>query len=171
MLRQKKIFILLLTLFTFFSVSDFFGTQTVHAADYRVEQWRVVELSFTSRKSYGNPFLDVDRVATFSGPGGKRIKRPAFWDGGKIWKVGFAPIQQGLWSYTTTATNTSDSGLHNKSGTIQANTYTGSLDIYKHGFLKMWTWFVCLWGDVADKSVCVVLRQLPHVPVGGGGGM
>lgn len=136
MLRQKKICTLLLTLFTFFSVSDFFGTQTVHAADYRVEQWRVVELSFTSRKSYGNPFLDVDMIATFNGPGGKRIKRPAFWDGGKIWKVRFAPTQQGLWYYTTTATNTSDSGLHNKSGTIQANTYTGSLDIYKHGFLK-----------------------------------
>lgn len=91
MLRQKKIFILLLTLFTFFSVSDFFSTQTVHAADYKVEQWRVVELSFTSRKSYGNQFLDIDMIATFSGSGGKRIKRPAFWDSGKIWKVRFAP--------------------------------------------------------------------------------
>ena len=127
-------FSLLLTLFTLLSINV--STPTVHAADYTVEQWRVVELSFTSKKNYRNPFLAVDMWATFSGPDGMSIKRPAFWDGGNIWKVRFAPTQQGLWSYTTSATDTRDSGLHNKSGVIQSIVYTGELDIYKHGFLK-----------------------------------
>lgn len=96
MLIQKKMFNLLLTLLALSSLSTFGGIQRVQAADYTVERWRVVELSFTSIKTYHNPFLDVDMVATFTGPDGTSIKRPAFCDGGNIWKVRFAPSQQGL---------------------------------------------------------------------------
>ena len=57
-----------------------------------VEQWRMVELPFTSSKSYENPVTDVNMTATFKN-GNTTIARPAFWDGGNSWKIRFAPIR------------------------------------------------------------------------------
>jgi len=110
--------------------------KTTQAASFTGEQWRVVEIPLTSTKTYANPFLDVSITATFTGPGGTVITRPGFWDGGDSWKVRFAPTKTGTWTYNVTSSDTTNSGLHNQSGTITANAYTGSLDIYKNGFLK-----------------------------------
>ncbi|MBC7510153.1 MAG: discoidin domain-containing protein [Ferruginibacter sp.] len=121
------LFTVILCMFTFSSLK---------AADYTGEKWRVIEISLTSSASYSDPFNDVDVTATFTGPGGITIVRPAFWDGGTSWKIRFAPTVTGSWTMTTTATITSNNGLHNISKTIQCNAYTGSLDIYKKGFLK-----------------------------------
>ena len=75
-------------------------------------------------------------TATFTN-GDTTIKRPAFWDGGNSWKIRFAPTRTGTWSYTTNCEDASNGGLHNQTGTVQANAYSGSLDIYKHGFLRV----------------------------------
>jgi hypothetical protein len=112
-----------------------FTTSPQAAAQYRAEQWQTVELTFRSRKTYNNPFLDVDLWAYFNGPGGEIIKRPAFWDGGDVWKVRFAPSQQGLWTYKTYASNGNPS-LNHQSGSVVATAYSGTLDIYRHGFLR-----------------------------------
>ena len=110
----------------------------IRAADYTVEQWQIVEITLTSSETYDNPYMDVSITATFTGPGGSPvITWPGYWDGGDTWKVRFAPTKVGLWSYTITCSDTSNTGLHNQSGTIQANAYSGSLDIYEHGFLKV----------------------------------
>ena len=61
---------------------------------------------------------------------------PAFWDGGSIWKVRFAPTSLGTWTYTTTCSDVDDTGLHNQTGAIGCIAYTGDLDIYEHGFVK-----------------------------------
>jgi len=106
------------------------------AADYTVERWRVVEITLNGTASYANPFQDVDVTATFTGPGGTTITRPAFWDGGSTWKIRFAPTAVGTWSMTTVSTNPADAGLHQVSRTIQCDPYAGSLDIYERGFLK-----------------------------------
>lgn len=106
------------------------------AQNFTVEQWRVVEISLTSSVTYTDPFNDVDVSATFTEPGGTTIVRPAFWDGGTIWRIRFAPTKTGSWTMTTASSITSNTGLHNVTRTIQCNTYTGNLDIYKKGFLK-----------------------------------
>ena len=106
------------------------------SAKNSVEQWRIIELSFTSSKSYPNPVTDVNMTATFTN-GDTTITRPAFWDGGNSWKIRFAPTRTGTWSYTTNCDDASNAGLHNQTGTVQAIAYSGSLDIYKHGFLKV----------------------------------
>ncbi|MET0887357.1 MAG: DUF5060 domain-containing protein, partial [Mycetocola sp.] len=90
------------------------------AADFSVERWRTVEIPLTSTASYSDPFADVEVVATFSGPGGAVITRPAFWDGGTTWKVRFAPTVTGSWTMTTTATNASDMGLNGVTKTVDA---------------------------------------------------
>lgn len=102
-----------------------------------VEQWRVAEVTLTSAKTYARPFHEVDVTATFTGPGGVTLTRPAFWDGGNTWKVRFAPTKPGAWSYTTEASDPSDPGLHGRTGSLRCVPYTGNLPIYRHGFLRV----------------------------------
>jgi hypothetical protein len=114
-----------------------FFAPTAFAADYKAQRWRVIEIALKSSITYTDPFQDVDVTATFTGPNKKTIIRPAFWDGGLTWKVRFAPSQTGLWTMKTSATDPSNGGLHHVTKTVQCAPYLGSLDIYKHGFLKV----------------------------------
>lgn len=99
-------------------------------------QWRVTELSFTSSKTYAGKFDDVDMDVIFTHSGGTQLKVPAFWHTGNTWKVRFSPTLTGLWTYTTSCSDNTNTGLHNITGNINCNTYTGNKDIYKHGFVK-----------------------------------
>lgn len=85
---------------------------------------------------YSSPFDDVTMDVTFTGPNNNTMEMPAFWDANNTWKVRFAPTQTGIWNYTTTCSNTLDSGLHNQTGTINCVPYTGNLAIYQKGFVK-----------------------------------
>lgn len=104
--------------------------------NYRIEQWNVIEISLTSSKTYTDPFNQVEVAATFSGPAGKKIILPAFWDGDSVWKIRFAPTFPGEWNMKTTCSDISNGGLHAITQTINCSPYSGVLDIYKHGFLK-----------------------------------
>ena len=103
---------------------------------YSAELWRLVEISFESSKNYTHPFDEVDVEAAFTGPGGIKIIRPAFWAGGNIWRVRFAPTVTGKWTMETASSDKSNSGLNGISAIVQCTPYTGALGIYKHGFLK-----------------------------------
>jgi len=86
-------------------------------------------------KVYADPFNDITLDVTFTGPNNTTIVMPAFWDGGYTWKVRFAPTLTGLWSYSTSCSNTADTGLHGLVGNISCVAYTGNLAIYQHGFV------------------------------------
>jgi len=100
-------------------------------------QWQVAEIVLTSSKTYTNPFQEADVTATFCGPGGEVISRPAFWDGGTTWKIRFSPTVIGDWTYSTTCSDATNTGLHLQTGNVQTVEYTGDLPIYKKGFLKI----------------------------------
>lgn len=99
------------------------------------EKWRTCEIELCSSKEYGNPFIDVDVTAEFIGPGGEKIKLLGYWDGENKWKIRFAPTAEGEWRYTTQASDGNSSLM--QSGEIKCIPYSGELDIYKHGFLKV----------------------------------
>lgn len=83
-----------------------------------------------------NP-LTQTLTATFTSPtSGITITRPGFWDGGTTWRIRFAPNQVGSWRYSTTFSDASNTGLQNRTGTVNCVSYTGNLDIYKHGFVR-----------------------------------
>lgn len=105
-------------------------------ASYTVETWRSVEIALTSKATYADPFADVEVTASFRGPRGQLITRPAFWDGGSTWKVRFAPPAVGAWTMRTSATNAADTGLNAVTASVRAVPYQGNLDIYRHGFLR-----------------------------------
>ncbi len=101
----------------------------------KTEQWRAAILSFESQVEAENPFLDVVISAKFCGPSGREITREAYWDGGRSYKIFFAPTELGTWSYSLSAPK--ETGLDGFSGTLECVPYTGELDIYRHGFLKV----------------------------------
>src|SRR6202167_4169020 len=95
-----------------------FGATTAFAADYKIQQWQAVEITLTSSVTYTDLFQDVDVTATFNGPDGQSLTRPSSWVGGLTWKVRFAPPQTGLWTMTTSATDSRNSGLDHVSKTV-----------------------------------------------------
>ncbi len=60
-----------------------------------------------------------------------------FWDGGATFKLRQAFPEPGTWHYKTTATDPSNSGLHNREGDVQVLPYTGTNPLYRHGFLQV----------------------------------
>jgi len=89
-----------------------------------------------SKQYYSSPFNDVTMDVTFEGPNDTTMVMPAFWDGDVTWKVRFAPTYIGVWEYTTSCNDTSNTGLHNQTGTIGCVSYTGNLEIFQRGFVK-----------------------------------
>ncbi len=99
------------------------------------QTWISTEVAFKSENEYQSPFYDVELDVIFTHQDGTEMTVPAFWDGGNIWKVRFAPTKVGLWEYKTVC-NQEDRGLNSKFGYINAEEYSGDLAIYKHGFIK-----------------------------------
>jgi hypothetical protein len=122
--------------FIFLLVHGIWKVTGALAADYEIQKWRVIEIELRSAQTYADPFAGVDVTATFTGPGDQKITRPAFWDGGRDWKIRFAPNETGVWTMTTHATDSGDTGLHQISKTVACVPYTGECAIYKNGFLK-----------------------------------
>ena len=98
--------------------------------------WTACEIRLDARATYMDPFRDVEVVARFRGPGGRVLDRPAFWDGGSVWRVRFAPTCPGRWTWSTSGP-TADPGLHGRTGRIDAAPYRGTDAFRRHGFLKV----------------------------------
>lgn len=101
----------------------------------RIEKWRQIILEFKSEATYKNPFLDANISALFTAPSGRIIKREAYYDGGNVYKISFAPTELGIWSFVISADESSK--LNDIKGKVECVEYKGDLDIYKHGFLKV----------------------------------
>lgn len=101
------------------------------------EKWVACEIEFTSEKDYDDPVFTVDTDVVFYNESAKiALTIPAFWDGGRSWKVRFAPTATGDWQFYTKCSDTENKGLHHRGGTVSVKEYSGDLDIYKHGFIK-----------------------------------
>ena len=55
---------------------------TVACSTDRVHVYEVVEESFTTDKTYDNPYMEVDLLIELRGPEGQIFRIPGFWDGG-----------------------------------------------------------------------------------------
>jgi hypothetical protein len=105
--------------------------------DHQIEQWKMCEISFQSDVAYREPFYEAELVCEFTGPEGQKLTRPGFWYGKDVWKVRVALNATGIWSYKTTCTDRSNQGLSGREGQILCEEYSGDLEIYRRGFLKI----------------------------------
>ncbi len=99
------------------------------------QTWVASEMTFIAKKAVDDPVMTRTFDVVFTN-GNKTITMPGFWDGDNIWRVRFALPTEGKWTYKTVYSDTSDSGVHNKTGSIQVEKYSGSLEIYQRGFVK-----------------------------------
>ncbi len=77
--------------------------------------WVPLTLTFTAS---GSPsWLSFPLTATFTHSSGTKVVVEGYWDGGKTWRVRFAPSKPGSWAWSTTS---GDSGLGGKRGTFSA---------------------------------------------------
>ena len=74
-----------------------------------------------------DPLRDVQLHATFTSPSGRTTRAPAFWDGGKTWRVRFAPDAVGEWRYEWSSGG---------GGRFECVPYEGSNPFYRHGPIR-----------------------------------
>lgn len=100
-----------------------------------VPLWTATEFEFQSQKEWtdAQAFNDVTLDVAFTSESGTVLTVPAFWDGGKVWRVRFAPTEPGVWKFQTSCKE--DDGLNGKSGSLKAVPYDGDLEIYRRGFV------------------------------------
>jgi hypothetical protein len=67
-------------------------------------RYESIELSVALKAQYSNPYdqRQVSLEGVFSGPDGRQMKTPGFWDGEAAWRVRFTPSQAGEWNYQLT---------------------------------------------------------------------
>ena len=99
--------------------------------------WEPYEIPMTAETVLADPYVDglPDSgkpyvTVTFTGPGGRRVAVPGFWDGGQNWKVRFAPPAAGTWSYTA---DSGDPGLRATRGTFSCVASSPP----RHGFVRV----------------------------------
>ena len=106
--------------------------------------WMETEIALTSESDYDNPYTDVELHVDFTHESGTRMRRPAFWDGGRSWRIRFAsPGLVGRWSWTSGA-SVDDPGIDARSGEIVVEPPSDSSSdaatsnrFYRHGFWRM----------------------------------
>ncbi len=104
--------------------------------NYLTETWVATEIAFQSNKEYKkNAQFFVTLDASFTNrETGTNLIIPAFWDGGNVFRVRFAPTEYGIWDYVTICAD--DDSLNGLTGAVGANVYKGEHKIYKHGFVR-----------------------------------
>lgn len=103
--------------------------------NFKVQQWRTVDIPLKTDKNYCSPFEDVDVFGVFCGPDGTRLRLLAFWNGSGTWILRFAPTCVGIWTYTVESTDNNPD--FDQRGSVECIPYTGSLQMYRHGFLQV----------------------------------
>ena len=73
--------------------------------DVLTETWRAAEITFESANTYTNPLITAELNVLFTSPSGKQVVVPGFWDGGRTWRVRFAPSEYGVWKYVSTCSD------------------------------------------------------------------
>jgi hypothetical protein len=96
-----------------------------------------VELTFNSTKDRPDPFNDVILDAVFKTPSGKTLRVPAFWAGGRNWKVRYASGEVGSHRFRTESNITADPGLVAVEGQVEVAPYDGANPLYQHGPIRV----------------------------------
>ena len=103
----------------------------------RTHPWRESEITLISEQDYPNPYTDVEVRAEFTASDGTMLRRPAFWDGGRTWKVRFAAPVAGRWTWRSFG-SVDEAGLVDQSGEIVCETGPSTEHrFYRHGFWRM----------------------------------
>ena len=109
----------------------------VFAADPVVAKWGRFEHEFESSVKYENPLQEASLTVVFLSPLGETNRVSGFWDGGKTWRVRFAPNMPGKWGWAALCSDAANKGLHLQSGTFLCTAPTGKDRFNQHGPVRV----------------------------------
>ena len=106
----------------------------MNGTERRALPWREVEIVLTG-PSADNPYLDLELVVDFVHESGETVTRPAFWDGGRTWRVRFAsPRPEGSWTWSVRG----EFEVSPARGQLtSAPAEPGGHPVYAHGFVTV----------------------------------
>lgn len=105
-----------------------------------VQPWRECEITLTRERDYPQPYADVEVWAEFNHDTGVTLRRPAFWDGGRTWKLRFAsPIAVGRWTWHSFS-STQDGDLAGHEGEIVCEGWPREEGTRRHRFEQHGFW-------------------------------
>lgn len=97
---------------------------------------QVIELTLTAKSDHADPFNEVDVDVNFITPTGHELRVPAFWAGGKTWRVRYASAELGEHRYQSIST-VADEGLNGAAGVITVTEYKGDNPLFRHGPIRV----------------------------------
>ena len=101
-----------------------------------VTTWTRWEQTLTSTVAYTN--LDtVTLKVSYVGPDQRTMNGLGFWDGSNSFRIRCLFPEPGHWTWQTTCSDSSNAGLHNRSGSVEVTPYFGSNPLYRHGLLRV----------------------------------
>ena len=107
------------------------------AALHRTKENVLVEITLKSTGTHSDPFNQLTVDAVFTDPTGATVRVPAFWAGGRTWKVRYSSPHVGSHTYRTECSDPADSGLHGVTGRVEVARYSGSNPLYRHGPVRV----------------------------------
>jgi len=107
----------------------------------QVGRFDMLEISFTTPNTYGNPFVDVNFTAQVTEPDGATFAARGFHDGGNTWKLRLMPRKLGTHSYQTSSNDAQLSGRtgsftcvgSSRKGPVQQSAFNPHLAAYSDG--------------------------------------
>jgi hypothetical protein len=97
----------------------------------------VAEMSFVSKKTYGNPFTEVTLDAVVTKPDGSQMRVPAFWAGDNRWVFRFASPQLGTYAWTLDCSDKENTDLEGVSGKLEVTAGNDANPLYQHGPVRV----------------------------------
>ncbi len=103
-----------------------------------LQQNRCGEWTFTSQGKHDDPFNQIELTVCFThAVTGAEKRVPAFWAGGREWRVRFAAHEVGTYRFRTECSDTTDRGLHGQEAQVKVTPYKGANPLYRHGPVRV----------------------------------
>ncbi len=96
-----------------------------------------IEVAFTAGRDLADPSRAVIFDVVFQDPNGGTARVPAFWAGGRTWKVRFASGVLGDHAYRGETAGGGVPGLDGAEGRVRVVAYSGSNPLYRHGPVRV----------------------------------
>jgi len=96
-----------------------------------------VEIGFSAGKDRADPFNEIELDVIFRDEAGAEWRVPAFWAGGRAWRVRFAPPAPGAYTWRSVCSDATDAGLHGREGALRAEPYEGDHPLLRHGPVRV----------------------------------
>jgi hypothetical protein len=93
----------------------------------------VCELELTAARDHDDPWSEIDLDVEFTDPDGRMLTVPAYWAGGRTWRVRYSSPTAGAHRYRSVVRADGETGLEGFDGEVTVTGYDGANPLLLHG--------------------------------------